>query len=90
MKVFLALIIALGLGSCAQNTEHMYAGIVIEYQNGKAVDAHLLGVAFSKAKCEAGVKSAAAVANSEPSDGSHYVVGCAEFVPLISADGVSK
>ena len=89
MKALLAMV-TLGLASCTQDAGHFYAGIVLEYTGGKLVDAHMLGVATSKAHCEAGVTAAAAAAASAPADGSHYVLGCAEIVPLTSVDGVSR
>jgi hypothetical protein len=86
MKFFAALIVALGLTSCTQGTVgHMYAGIGVAYVNGKAADSTLLGMEFTQAKCEEHIKEAAAIPIPH-TDGVRYVLGCAEFTPLVSVD----
>jgi hypothetical protein len=81
MKVFLALIVALGLTSCAYTTDHFYAGVALVYQGKDLVDYQLIGVATTKEHCEAGMKLAA----KDPSPpGMSVVYGCAEIVPVLT------
>jgi hypothetical protein len=81
MKVFLALIVALGLTSCAQDAGHFYAGVALVYQGKDLVDYSVVGVAVTKEHCEAGMKEAA---KDPVPPGTHVVFGCAEIVPVLT------
>ena len=83
MKVFCALIVALGLTSCTQDAG-MYAGVVILSKAGHPFDSDILGVALSKEKCEAGVAEAAH-ANPVAPDGMGIAFYCAPLgAPVVS------
>ena len=81
MKVFLALIVALGLTSCAQDAKRLYAGVELVYQGQDLVDYELVGVATTKEHCEAGMKLAA---QGAVPPGMSVVYGCAEIVPVLT------
>lgn len=81
-KLFLAMLVTV-LAACVQSAPHVgkFAGVAVVTQNGKPINAVVLGLAATAAKCEADMKAAVAALGAPP-PGVTAELSCVELVPF--------